>query len=115
MRGVDTHGPTGVLRSVLKAGFDESTVSCLNQKFAGSTMKSPESRAKLALLTETFMKQGGQHIQYNLVDAAELLDAKAHPENHRDLVVRIGGFSAYFVELSPEIQDDVIGRSEQGL
>jgi pyruvate-formate lyase len=115
MRGMDTCGPTGVLRSVLKAGFDESTASVLNQKFAASTMRGPESRGKLAVLTETFMKQGGQHIQYNLVDAAELLDAKAHPENHRDLIVRIGGFSAYFVELSPEIQDDVINRSEQGL
>jgi formate C-acetyltransferase len=49
------------------------------------------------------------------VDTEELLDAKAHPENHSDLVVRVGGFSAYFVQLSPEIQDDVIDRSEQGL
>ena len=77
-------------------------------------MRSPESRAKLAILTETFMKQGGQHIQYNLVDTAELRDAKVHPENHRGLIVRLGGFSAYFVELCPEIQDDVINRSEQG-
>lgn len=58
---------------------------------------------------------GGQHIQYNLVDADELRNAQAHPENHRDLIVRIGGFSAYFVELAPQMQNDVIGRSEQGL
>ncbi len=115
MRGMDKFGPTGVLRSVLKAGFKESCATALNQKFSASAMQSPESRRKLAQLTETFFKQGGQHIQYNLVDAEELLDAKAHPENHGDLVVRIGGFSAYFVQLSPEIQDDVIARTQQGL
>ena len=65
-------------------------------------------------LTDTFFRNGGQHIQFNLVDREELLDAKAHPEKHSDLVVRVGGFSAYFVMLSPEIQDDVIYRSEQG-
>jgi formate C-acetyltransferase len=114
MRGMDKLGPTGVMRSVLKAGFKESYASCLNQKFSGTVMQSPESREKLADLTETFFKNGGQHIQFNLVDTEELLDAKAHPEKHRDLVVRVGGFSAYFVMLSPEIQDDIIYRSTQG-
>jgi pyruvate-formate lyase len=114
MRGMDRLGPTGVMRSVLKAGFKESYASCLNQKFSGTVMQSPESREKLAILTDTFFKNGGQHIQFNMVDTAELLDAKAHPEKHRDLVVRVGGFSAYFVMLSPEIQDDIIFRSEQG-
>ncbi len=114
MRGMDKLGPTGVMRSVIKAGFKESYASCLNQKFSGTVMQSPESREKLAILTDTFFRNGGQHIQYNLVDTEELLDAKAHPEKHRDLVVRVGGFSAYFVMLSPEIQDDIIYRSEQG-
>jgi len=115
MRGMDKSGPTGVLRSALKAGFHESLPCALNQKFSASIAQSSEGKAKLAVLTDTFLRQGGQHIQYNLLDAKELLDAKAHPENHQDLIVRIGGFSAYFVQLSPEIQDDVIGRSEQGL
>ena len=114
MRGMDKLGPTGVIRSALKAGFKESYASCLNQKFSGTIMQSPESREKLADLTETFFKNGGQHIQFNMVDTEELLDAKAHPEKHRDLVVRVGGFSAYFVMLSPEIQDDIIYRSTQG-
>jgi formate C-acetyltransferase len=114
MRGMDKLGPTGVMRSVLKAGFKESYASCLNQKFSGTVMQSPESREKLAVLTDTFFRNGGQHIQFNLVDSAELLDAKAHPALHRDLVVRVGGFSAYFVMLSPEIQDDIILRSTQG-
>jgi formate C-acetyltransferase len=96
MRGMDKLGPTGVMRSVIKAGFKESYASCLNQKFSGTVMQSPESREKLAVLTDTFFRNGGQHIQYNLVDTKELLDAKAHPEKYRDLVVRVGGFSAYF-------------------
>jgi pyruvate-formate lyase len=114
MRGMDKLGPTGVMRSVIKAGFKESYASCLNQKFSGTVMQSPESREKLAILTDTFFRNGGQHIQFNMVDTEELLDAKAHPEEHRDLVVRVGGFSAYFVMLSPEIQDDIIYRSTQG-
>jgi pyruvate-formate lyase len=114
MRGMDRLGPTGVLRSVLKAGFEESYASCLNQKFSWTIMQSPESREKLAVLTDTFFRNGGQHIQYNMVDTDELRDAKIHPEKHKNLVVRVGGFSAYFVMLSPEIQDDIIYRSEQG-
>ena len=114
MRGMDKLGPTGVIKSVLKAGFIESYASCLNQKFSGTVMQSPESREKLAVLIDTFFTNGGQHIQFNMVDTEELLDAKAHPEKHRDLVVRVGGFSAYFVMLSPEIQDDIIYRSTQG-
>ena len=115
MRGMDKAGPTAVLRSVLKVGFKESYASALNQKFSSTVAQSQESRQKLVTLTDTFLRQGGQHIQFNLVDTEELLDAKKHPENHQDLVVRIGGFSAYFVQLSPEIQDDVINRSQQGL
>jgi len=114
MRGMDRLGPTGVIRSALKAGFKESYASCLNQKFSGTVMQSTESREKLGILIDTFFRNGGQHIQFNMVDTEELLDAKTHPENHRDLVVRVGGFSAYFVMLSPEIQDDIIYRSEQG-
>jgi pyruvate-formate lyase len=114
MRGMDKLGPTGVMRSALKAGFTESYASCLNQKFSWTVMQSPESREKLAVLTDTFFRNGGQHIQYNMVDTDELRDAKVHPDKHRDLVVRVGGFSAYFVMLSPEIQDDIIYRSEQG-
>ncbi len=114
MRGMDRLGPTGVMRSALKAGFEESYASCLNQKFSWTVMQSPESREKLAILTDTFFRNGGQHIQYNMVDTDELRDAKVHPDQHRDLVVRVGGFSAYFVMLSTEIQDDIIYRSEQG-
>jgi formate C-acetyltransferase len=112
MRGMDKNGPTAVLRSVLKAGFPESYGSVLNQRFNISILKTEEDREKFAMYTDTFFRSGGQHIQYNITDAQELADAKVHPDNHHDLIVRIGGFSAYFTQLSSQIQDDVIDRSE---
>lgn len=70
---------------------------------------------KLVAYTKAFMLNGGSHIQYNMVDTNELRDAKIYPEKHEDLIVRIGGFSAYFTQLSPDIQDDVINRNEHSL
>ena len=105
-----------MLRSILKAGFYEhSYVQALNQKFTPGVLGSEESVDKLVTYTNAFLRGGGTHIQYNIVDSEELLDAKVHPEAHRDLIVRVGGFSAYFVQLSPQIQDDVILRTEQAL
>jgi formate C-acetyltransferase len=87
----------------------------LNQKFSLTAMQSPESMEKLGALTETYLKNGGLHIQYNLVDTQTLRDAQVQPKMHKDLVVRVGGFSAYFVQLTREVQDDIIARTEQGL
>jgi formate C-acetyltransferase len=115
MRGADVNGLTAVIRSALKAGFDEAQASVLNQKFSPSVVQSPESRKKVTAYTGTFFRNGGQHIQFNIVDTKELLDAKANPEQHKDLIVRVGGFSAYFVQLSPEVQDDIILRTEHSL
>ena len=115
MRGADTNGPTAVIRSVLKAGFEDSYAHVLNQKFSSSLLSSPESLEKLIAFTNTFFLNGGTHIQYNITDKEELIEAKVKPEEHKDLIVRIGGFSAYFVQLSPEIQGDVITRSEHML
>jgi formate C-acetyltransferase len=115
MRGSDVNGPTAVIRSVLKAGFEDSYAQVLNQKFAASVFNSEDSVDKLVMFTKTFFKNGGTHIQYNITDKKELEEARVKPEEHNDLVVRIGGFSAYFVQLSPEIQEDVITRSEQKL
>ncbi len=113
MRGADKSGPTAVLRSACSSGYSDICYSAvLNQKFNSSLLNSPESIGKLAAYTNAFMKNGGTHIQYNILDSQQLKDAKLHPENYTDLIVRIGGFSAYFVQLSPAIQDDVIYRSE---
>lgn len=116
MRGMDKEGPTAVLNSVLKADFGKGCyVSALNQKFPKSSLNSEEAIEKLSAYTSAFLGAGGTHIQYNIVDAEELKDAKVNPDEHKDLIVRVGGFSAYFVELSNQIQDDVIGRSEHAL
>jgi formate C-acetyltransferase len=115
MRGADKKGPTAVLRSALKAGSRESYASVLNQKFSSSMVQSEESIGKLVAYTNAFMGSNGSHIQYNMVDTNELKEAMVNPEKHKDLIVRIGGFSAYFTQLSPGIQDDVINRSEHNL
>jgi formate C-acetyltransferase len=114
-RGADKKGPTAVLRSAIKAGFTESFASVLNQKFSATMIQSKDSVDKLVAYTNAFMLNGGSHIQYNMVDTDELRDAKIHPEKHQDLIVRIGGFSAYFTQLSSDIQDDVIDRNEHSL
>ena len=90
-------------------------VERIQEKFSAAILQSNESIDKLVAYTNAFMSKGGSHIQYNMVDTNELRDAKVHPENHRDLIVRIGGFSAYFTQLSPDIQDDVINRNEHTL
>ena len=112
MRGCDVCGPTGVLRSALAAGFEDSYASALNQKFSASILEGEGSLQKLIDYTNTFMGAGGSHIQYNILNTEELRDAKVNPDEYQDLIVRIGGVSAYFVQLSEDIQDDVINRSE---
>ena len=115
MHGTDTNGVTSVLRSALAADFTDVEASVLNQKFPATLMQSQESLEKLADLTQTYLTCGGSHIQYNILDQTVLLDAKQHPEKHKDLIVRVAGYSAYWVHLTPEIQDEIIARTEQDL
>lgn len=116
MRGMDRNGPTAVLRSACNVKFnEESYVSVLNQKFSKSILRSEESVDKLIAYTNAYLSNGGSHIQYNIMDTEELKEAKKHPEKYQDLIVRVGGFSAYFVQLSPSIQDDIIYRNEFSL
>ena len=70
---------------------------------------------KLCQLTRSYMEHGGIHVQYNIIDTETMRRAQERPEEYRDLVVRIGGFSAYFVQLTREVQDDVIMRNEQSV
>ena len=116
MRGADRAGPTAVLHSAMASGYSDVCCSAvLNQKFNASLLSSDDSIDKLMAYTNAFMHGGGTHIQYNIIDTELLRDAKANPDNYNDLIVRIGGFSAYFVQLSQGIQDDVIYRSEFNL
>ena len=115
-QGMDRQGPTALLNSALKAGFQEQAAAAiLTVKFPAPLLATGEMRDKVAALTEGFLADGGTYVQYNILDAAMLRDAKVHPERYRDLVVRVGGYSAYFVNLSPEIQDELIRRTEHSL
>ncbi|MBI2910062.1 MAG: hypothetical protein HYX92_20670 [Chloroflexi bacterium] len=114
-QGLDRSGPTAVLKSALKADFNEAAVAILNMKMPITIVQSDEALNKVAGLTETFLGNGGIHIQYNFLNRDTLLEAKRQPERFKDLVVRVAGYSAYFVNLSPEVQDEIIRRTEQCL
>ncbi len=115
--GADTHGPTAVFKSVSKLDTTRITGGVLlNQKVTPQVLAKEADRRKLLLLLRTFFNRlDGFHVQYNVVDRATLLDAQAHPERHRDLIVRVAGYSAFFNVLSKATQDDIIARTEQTL
>ena len=116
MVGRDKNGPTASLLSVSKLdNVLDTNGSLLNVKFSPSTLEGEAGLARLVAYLRSFCRLGIQHIQFNVVDRATLLDAQAHPENHRDLVVRVAGYSAMFVELAKAIQDDIINRTEHEL
>jgi pyruvate-formate lyase len=83
----------------------------LNMKVMPSLLQSKNGMRNLLSLIRTYFERGGWHIQFNMIDPEVLLEAKADPQKHRELVVRVAGYSAYFVELSPKIQDEIIGRT----
>jgi len=112
MRGMDTCGPTAVIKSAMKIDQDSYQATLLNMKFHPSAMKSTEDLRKLSDLIKTYFNSGGKHIQFNVVGRETLLKAQQEPAEHRDLVVRVAGYSAYFVQLGKAIQDEVIGRTE---
>ena len=112
--GTDIFGPTAALKSVSKLPTSRILGGVLlNQKISPSSMKSPESKAKLKAMIRTFFNDlNGFHIQYNIVDRATLEDAVIHPEKHKNLVVRVAGYSAFFTVLNPDTQQDIINRTE---
>ncbi|WP_346697384.1 formate C-acetyltransferase/glycerol dehydratase family glycyl radical enzyme [Thermophilibacter mediterraneus] len=116
MVGRDKSGPTASLLSVSKLeNVLDTNGSLLNVKFSPSTLEGEAGLSRLVAYLRSFCRLGIQHIQFNVVDRATLIDAQEHPENHRDLVVRVAGYSAMFVELARPIQDDIINRTEHRL
>jgi formate C-acetyltransferase len=113
----DKQGPTAVFKSVSKLKTEKITGGVLlNQKVTPATLSTEENKMKLEMLIKTFFNRlHGYHVQYNVVDKETLLDAQIHPEKHKDLVVRVAGYSAFFNVLSKQTQDDIIGRTEQTL
>lgn len=115
MRGTDLKGPTAVLNSAAKVDSIVSESTLLNQKFFPRVLQTRDGIEKLLSLIKTYFDHYGYHVQFNIFDPQTLLDAKEHPEQYRDLVVRVAGYSAYFVELAPEVQDEIIARTTQSL
>ncbi len=111
---MDRNGPTAVFQSVAKLPTERITGGVLlNQKVTPQMLGTAENRAKLILLVRTFFNRlHGFHVQYNVVSRDTLLDAQKHPEKHRDLIVRVAGYSAFFSALSKPTQDDIIERTE---
>ena len=110
--GCDVHGPTALLKSCMS--FDQSLVTSgfvLNLKFDKTLFNSEAGADAFISLVKTYFAGGGQQIQVNVVSAEELIDAKAHPERHGDLIVRVGGYSDYFTRLSEGLQDNIIKRT----
>ena len=115
--GTDSHGPTAVFNSLGKLPTSAILGGVLlNQKLNPASLEQPRDRQKLLTLLRTFFEvHKGWHVQYNIVSRETLLAAKAHPDQYRDLVVRVAGYSAFFTALSPDTQDDIIARTEHTL
>jgi len=113
--GTDICGPTAVIRSSSKVDHTRIRGGLLNLKFHPSALKGESGSKNMLALIKTYFQQKGFHVQFNVVDSKMLLDAQQHPENYRDLVVRVAGFSAYWVEMSKALQDQVIWRTEHNL
>ena len=111
--GRDTHGATVTFNSLSKA--DYTNVACgsvVNQKFSPA-MFTEEKRKKLGALIKTYFKKGGQELQINATSREILIDAMEHPENYQNLVVRVSGFSAFYVTLQKDVQLDILNRTQQ--
>ena len=114
--GRDTHGPTALIRSVLRYHQTDACSGFVFQnKFEKKMFRSEEGIAAWIALAKTYFALGGQQYTVTVVSPEDLLDAKAHPENHGDLIVRVGGYSDYFVNLEAGLQDNVISRTWMGI
>jgi len=112
VQGADRKGPTAVIKSVSKIDHARTGGTLLNQKFAPELLADEEGLDRLAHLIRTYFKLDGHHIQFNVVNAETLRDAQKHPEKYGDLLVRVAGYSDYFVNLSTELQNEIIKRTE---
>ena len=114
MSGRDVKGPTATANSVSRLDLgDASNGTLLNQKFHPSALAGEMGLEKFVAYLRGFFDQKGMHVQYNVISRETLLDAQAHPENYKTLVVRVAGYSALFTTLSRSLQDDIISRTEQ--
>jgi trans-4-hydroxy-L-proline dehydratase len=115
VQGADCNGPTAVLKSASKIDHLKTGGTLLNQKFTPSFFEDSDSYSRLTALIRSWFRMNGHHIQFNVVSARTLRDAQKHPENYRDLIVRVAGYSDYFNDLGRDLQEEIIIRTEQGI
>lgn len=111
-QGADTHGPTAVVKSLGKLDQIKSGGTLLNLRFLPSLLKKEEDVSKLAHLIRTYFSMGGHHVQFNIVDTETLYAAQKHPEDYKDLLVRMAGYSDYFNDMNADLQGEIISRTE---
>lgn len=112
VQGADQNGPTSVIKSASKMDHIKTGGTLLNQKFVPAILKDEADLTRLLHLVRSYFKMDGHHLQFNVVDAATLREAQKHPEKHRNLIVRVAGYSDYFVDLTSELQNEIILRTE---
>ena len=110
--GADTHGPTAVVKSLGKLDQTQSGGTLLNMRFTPALLQRERDQQKLASLIRSYFKMGGHHIQFNIIDTATLRDAQSHPDDYRDLLVRVAGYSDYFNDMTRQLQEEIIARTE---
>ena len=111
--GADKKGPTAVIKSLAKMDQVKSGGTLLNQRFLPSMLSSDKDLLKMTGLIRTYFRLGGHHIQFNVVDTSTLRDAQKHPDDYRNLLVRVAGYSDYFVDLDKDHQEEIISRTLQ--
>lgn len=110
--GADTNGPTSVIKSLSKLDQTKSGGTLLNVRFVPSLLKREEDLKKLVALIRAYFNMGGHHIQFNIVDTQTLLDAQKVPDDYKDLLVRVAGYSDYFNDMTEQLQNEIIARTE---
>jgi formate C-acetyltransferase len=112
VQGADRKGPTAVFKSAAKMDHVKTGGTLLNMKFTPSLLAGDEGIDNLAHLVRSYFKMDGHHVQLNVVTAETLRKAQADPQKYRDLIVRVAGYSDYFCDLSDELQEEIIQRTE---
>lgn len=113
-QGADKNGTTAVIKSAAKMDHVKTGGTLLNQKFTPSMVEKEKGLDSLTHLIRVYFKLGGHHIQFNVVDAGTLKAAQKYPENYKNFIVRVAGYSDYFNNLNRDLQDEIISRTEQG-
>ena len=112
-KGADVNGPTAVIKSCAKMDHLRTGGTLLNQKFTPSVVAGEEGLTHMADLVRAYFNMDGHHIQFNVIDKETLIEAQKHPDDYKDLIVRVAGYSDHFRNLSKALQDEIIERTEQ--